>query len=93
MHTPVKEQRTEVLATEQVEVESIDSSGAEAENTEDENTEDEMVVRRNKTANRFFLSGHPTVQQQQPQVREQPPSAPYNRKRPRHTKQPPRRPK
>ena len=88
MHTPVKEQRTEVLAIEQVEVESIDSSGAEAENTEDE-----MVVRRNKTANRFFLSGHPTVQQKQPQVREQPPSAPYNRKRPRHTKQPPRRPK
>lgn len=73
MHTPVKEQRTEVLATEQVEVESIDSSGAEAENTEDE-----MVVRRNMTANRFFLGGHPTVQQQQPQVREQPPPAPCN---------------
>lgn len=73
MHTPVKEQRTEVLATEQVEVESIDSSGAEAENTEDK-----MVVRRNMTANRFFLDGHPTVQQQQPQVREQPLPAPCN---------------
>ena len=44
-------------------------------------------------ADRFLPGGHPAAQQQQPQDREQPPLAPHNRKRPRHTDQPLRRPK
>ena len=67
LHTPVEEQRPEVLAAEQVKVELVDSSGAEVEVVEDE-----MVVRWNMTADWFLPNGRPAVQQQQPQNREQP---------------------
>ena len=45
LHTPVEEQRLEVLAAEQVKVELVDSSGAEVKDVEEE-----MVVRWNMIA-------------------------------------------
>ena len=61
LHTPVEEQRPEVLAAEQVKVELVDSSGVEVEDIKEE-----MVVCWNMTADWFLPNGRPAMQQQQP---------------------------